>query len=64
MVMITSDVKEMINTQKMILVGTSNKHGVPNVSPRISFYVDKDAIYWYEIFLSINLFKILQKIAW
>ncbi len=50
MVSITSDVKEMMNTQKMILVGTSNNHGVPNVSPRISFYVDKDAIYWYEIF--------------
>jgi hypothetical protein len=51
MVTITLDVKEMTNTQKMILVGTSNKQGVPNVSPRISFYVDKDAIYWYEIFM-------------
>jgi len=50
MVTITSDVKKMMNAQKMILVGTSNKHGVPNVSPRISFYVDKDTIYWYEIF--------------
>jgi len=50
MVTITPDVKKMMNAQKMILVGTSNKHGVPNVSPRISFYVDKDIIYWYEIF--------------
>jgi len=50
MVTITSDVKKMMNAQKMIFVGTSNKHGVPNVSPRISFYVDKDTIYWYEIF--------------
>lgn len=47
---ITSDVKKMMDTQKMILVGTSNEHGVPNVSPRISFCVDKDTIYWYEIF--------------
>jgi len=50
MVSITSDVKKMIDAQKVILVGTSNKHGIPNVSPRISFYVDKDTIYWYEIF--------------
>ncbi|KER06508.1 pyridoxamine 5'-phosphate oxidase-like FMN-binding protein [Marine Group I thaumarchaeote SCGC AAA799-E16] len=50
MVSITSDIKKMINTQKIILVGTSNKHGIPNVSPRSSFYVDNDAIYWYEIF--------------
>ena len=50
MVTITSDVKKMMNTQKMILVGTSNKQGIPNVSPRSSFYVDKDTIYWYEIF--------------
>jgi len=35
MVTITPDVKKMMNAQKMILVGTSNKHGVPNVSPRI-----------------------------
>lgn len=50
MVTITSDVKRMMNAQKMILVGTSNKQGIPNVSPRSSFYVDKDVIYWYEIF--------------
>jgi hypothetical protein len=50
MVTINSDVKRMMNTQKMILVGTSNKQGIPNVSPRSSFYVDKDTIYWYEIF--------------
>jgi len=50
MVTIIPDVKKMMNVQKMICVGTSNKHGVPNVSPRISFYVDKDIIYWYEIF--------------
>ena len=50
MVTINSDVKEMMKSQKIILVGTSNNHGIPNVSPRISFYVDKDAIYWYEIF--------------
>ena len=50
MVTIASDIKRMMNTQKMILVGTSNKQGIPNVSPRCSFYVDKDVIYWYEIF--------------
>jgi len=50
MVTITLDVKRMMDVQKMILVGTSNKQGLPNVSPRSSFYVDKDAIYWYEIF--------------
>jgi len=50
MVTITSDVKEMMNLQKIILVGTSNNHGIPNVSPRSSFYVDTNVIYWYEIF--------------
>ena len=50
MVTITSDVKRMMNAQKMIFVGTSNKQGIPNVSPRSSFYVDADVIYWYEIF--------------
>ncbi len=50
MVQITSDVKRMMNTQKMIFVGTTNEQGVPNVSPRSSFYVDTDVIYWYEIF--------------
>ncbi len=50
MVIITSDVKEMMEKQQVILVGTSNKQGIPNVSPRSSFYVDTDAIYWYEIF--------------
>lgn len=50
MVTINSDVKRMMDTQKMIFVGTSNKQGVPNVSPRSSFYVDTDSIYWYEIF--------------
>lgn len=50
MVAITSDVKRMMNAQKMIFVGTSNKQGIPNVSPRSSFYVDADVIYWYEIF--------------
>jgi hypothetical protein len=50
MVTITSDAKEMMDKQKVILVGTSNKRGIPNLSPRSSFYVDNDAIYWYEIF--------------
>lgn len=50
MVTITSDIKKMMYAQKIILVGTSNKHGIPNVSPRSSFYVDEDVIYWYEIF--------------
>ena len=50
MVTITSDVKRMMYAQKIIFVGTSNKQWIPNVSPRSSFYVDRDSIYWYEIF--------------
>jgi uncharacterized pyridoxamine 5'-phosphate oxidase family protein len=49
MVIITSDVKDMMKVQQIILVGTSNEKCIPNLSPRSSFYVDKDAIYWYEI---------------
>jgi len=50
MVIIPSPVKKMMEVQQMILVGTSNKQGIPNVSPRSSFCVEKDSIYWCEIF--------------
>jgi ribosomal protein L15E len=50
-VAITPDVKRMMNSQHVILVGTANDQKIPNVSPRSSFYVDNDAIYWYEIFM-------------
>jgi len=50
MVTISLDVKRIMDAQHVIFVGTSNNHGIPNVSPRSSFYVDKDIIYWCEIF--------------
>ena len=51
MVAIIPDVKRMMNSQHVILVGTANDQKIPDVSPRSSFYVDNDAIYWYEIFM-------------
>ena len=51
MVAITPDVKRMMNSQQVILIGTANDQKIPNVSPRSSFYVDNDVIYWYEIFM-------------
>jgi len=50
MVTIPSDVQRMMREQQVIVVGTANKKGIPNVSPRSSFFVDYKAIYWYEIF--------------
>ena len=50
MVTIPSDVQRMMRKEQVIVVGTANQKGIPNVSPRSSFYVDYNAIYWYEIF--------------
>ena len=50
-VSVTPDVKRMVNSQHVILIGTANDQKIPNVSPRSSFYVDNDVIYGYEIFM-------------
>ena len=64
MVAIPSKVKRMIRGQQIIIVGSSDKSGLPNVSPRTSFYVDQDgSIYWLELFKH-KTFRNFQKNSW
>ncbi|TBR06897.1 MAG: pyridoxamine 5'-phosphate oxidase family protein [Candidatus Nitrosotenuis sp.] len=62
--MISSKVKQMIQRQQIIIVGSADKSGLSNVSPRTSFYVDQDgSIYWLELFKH-KTFRNFQKNSW
>ncbi|MCH7966766.1 MAG: pyridoxamine 5'-phosphate oxidase family protein [Thaumarchaeota archaeon] len=50
MVKIPSKIKEFIEDQGIFAVGTVGGNRLPNVSPRIFFRVDEDAIYWIDFF--------------
>ena len=50
MVMIPPEIKEFIETQGIFAVGTVGANNLPNVSPRIFFRVDGEAIYWIDFF--------------
>lgn len=64
MVAIPSKVKQMIQRQQVIIVGSADKSGLPNVSPRTSFYLDPDgSIYWLELFKH-KTFRNFQKNSW
>lgn len=64
MVAIPSKVKQMIRRQQIIIVGSADKSGLPNVSPRTSFYLDQDgSIYWLEFFKH-KTFRNFQKNSW
>lgn len=64
MVMISSKVKQMIQRQQIIIVGSADKSGLSNVSPRTSFYIDQDgSIYWLELFKH-KTFRNFQKNSW
>ncbi len=64
MVAIPSKVKQMIQRQQIIIVGSADKSGLPNVSPRTSFYLDQDgSIYWLELFKH-KTFRNFQKNSW
>lgn len=64
MVTIPSKVKQMIQKQQIIIVGSADKLGLSNVSPRTSFYIDQDgSIYWLELFKH-KTFRNFQKNSW
>ena len=64
MVTISDKVKQMIQGQQIIIVGSADKSGLPNVSPRTSFYIDQDgSIYWLELFKH-KTFRNFQKNPW
>jgi hypothetical protein len=50
MVTLPEDVKKMILSQRMIIIGTTDDTGLCNISPRTSFYLEDDNIYWLELF--------------
>ena len=50
MVKIPNDIREFIEEQGIFVVGTMGLNNLPNVSPRIFFRVDEDAIYWLDFF--------------
>ena len=50
MVKIPDDIKKFIDNQGIFVVGTVGGTKFPNVSPRIFFRVDEDAIYWLDFF--------------
>ncbi len=63
MVKIHSEIKEFIETQGIFAVGTVSGNNLPNVSPRIFFRVDEDAIYWIDFFKHKS-FKNFQVNPW
>ena len=50
MVKIPHNIKEFIETQGIIVVGTIGGETISNISPRIFFVVEEDSIYWLDFF--------------
>jgi len=50
MVKIPDSIKDFIDTQGIFVVGTTSGSKFVNVSPRIFFKVEEDAIYWLDFF--------------
>ncbi len=50
MVKIPTEIKEFIEEQGVFVVGTIGTSNLPNISPRIFFRIDNDAIYWLDFF--------------
>ena len=50
MIKIPSKVKKMIVGQQMIVVESVDKNGISNISPRTTFTILDDVIYWIELF--------------
>ena len=50
MVKIPNHVKEMILDQQMIVVASVDENGISNISPRTTFTITDDVIYWIELF--------------
>jgi uncharacterized pyridoxamine 5'-phosphate oxidase family protein len=50
MVKISEDIKQLIRDEGVLIVGTVDEAGISNVSPRSTFHVIDDKIYWLELF--------------
>ncbi len=60
---ISTEAKEFIETQGIFVLGTVNENNLPNISPRIFFRVDDNAIYWIDFFKHKS-FKNFQTNPW
>ena len=60
MVSIPEDVKKMICEQQVIIVGTADHTGLVNTSPRSTFHVTDDKIYWFELFKHKSYYNFKQ----
>lgn len=50
MVTLPNEVKKMVLTQQMIIIGTTDDTGLCNISPRTSFHLEENNLYWLELF--------------
>jgi len=50
MVKIPAEVKKIILDQQMIIVSSVDRNGITNISPRTTFTIIDDTIYWIELF--------------
>ncbi len=60
MVLIPEDVKKMICEQQVIIVGTADHTGLVNTSPRSTFHVTDDKIFWFELFKHKSYYNFKQ----
>ena len=63
MVKIPDEIKEFVDAQGIIAIGTVGGNSLPNVSPRIFFMVEEEAIYWLDFFKHKS-FKNMQANPW
>lgn len=63
MIKIPSEIKEFIEIQGIFAVGTIGVNNIPNISPRIFFRVDEEAIYWLDFFKHKS-YKNIQANPW
>lgn len=60
---ISSKIKKFIDSQGIFSVGTVDKNNLVNISPRIFFIVNDDAIYWIDFFKHKS-FRNFQTNSW
>ena len=63
MIKIPDNIREFIENQGVFVIGTIGKNNLPNVSPRIFFKIEEDAIYWLDFF-EHKSYKNMQSNPW
>jgi nitroimidazol reductase NimA-like FMN-containing flavoprotein (pyridoxamine 5'-phosphate oxidase superfamily) len=63
-VLVPDKVKKLIQKEQILVVGSSDKTGISNVSPRTTYYLGTDgSIYWLELFKH-KTYRNFQKNPW